>query len=166
VKYLKGCIKSLARTLRREEGSSMIELAIVFPVLLLLFAGTAEIGRLFYTYTTLSKATDVGARYLSVQRDLRSATPATVAAAKLKGQNLVVCGYIDCTNKTPLVTGLATSNVVVTLPVSTDVVKYVKVEIQNFTYQPGVFNIANLTGKSSSTFYFSLTASTRNRYMP
>src|SRR6266545_7562088 len=39
---------------KREDGSSIVELAIVFPILLLLFVGTAELGRLFFTYTTLA----------------------------------------------------------------------------------------------------------------
>jgi len=56
--------RHLTRITRREEGASTIELAVIFPVLVLLFVGTAELGRLFYTYTTLSKATAVGARYL------------------------------------------------------------------------------------------------------
>ncbi len=51
--------------LKQEHGTQMIELAFVLPVLVLLFAGTTELGRLFYTYTTLAKATEVGARYLS-----------------------------------------------------------------------------------------------------
>jgi Flp pilus assembly protein TadG len=144
----------------------MIELAIVFPILLLLFAGMAELGRLMYTYNTLAKATEVAARYLSTQRDIRSSDPAIVAAAKLKGQNLVVCGYTDCTSKTALVSGITTSNVTVTLPVTGDVVKYVKVEVSGYTYQTAVFNLANLTGKSSATFYFSLTPYTRMRFMP
>src|SRR5687767_15558965 len=83
----------LRRWARREHGSSTVELAIVFPILLLLFVGTAELGRLFYTYTTLAKSTKVGARYLSASRDATSADPTQVAAAKLAAQSLVVCGY-------------------------------------------------------------------------
>lgn len=151
---------------RRENGSAMIELAITLPVFLLLFAGMAELGRLYYSYTTLAKASEVGARYLATQRDVRSSDSTKVAAVKLKGQNLVVCGYTDCTNKSSLISGITTSNVTVTLPVTSDVVKYVKVEITGYTYQPAVFNLANLTGKSSSSFYFALTPYTRMRYMP
>jgi Flp pilus assembly protein TadG len=55
---LKQLITDLAR---REKGNATVELAIVFPILLLLFVGTAELGRLFYTYTTLAKATKTGA---------------------------------------------------------------------------------------------------------
>jgi Flp pilus assembly protein TadG len=33
--------------IRRENGTQMIEFALVFPVLMLMFAGTIELGRLF-----------------------------------------------------------------------------------------------------------------------
>ena len=161
----------LKRLLRREEGSSTIELAVVFPILLLLFVGTAELGRLFYTYTTLAKATKVGARYLSTQRDMRSADPTKVAAATLRGQRLVVCGNTDsCSGLQPIVPGLDISNpatnVKVTMvPSATAITRYVKVEIQAYSFQPGVFNLASDTGSSSSTFYFSLAPSIEMRYM-
>jgi Flp pilus assembly protein TadG len=145
--------------------------------LLLLFVGTAELGRLFYTYTSLAKATKVGARYLSASRDVTSADANKVAAAKLAAQSLVVCGYTNCTGnqpdgkpKVPIVAGLdmndPSTNVKVTLPTPGATVKYVKVEIQSYTYQPGIFNLAAMTGKSSSSVYFPLTPAIEMRYMP
>lgn len=149
-----------------ERGSSIVELAIIFPILLLLFIGIAELGRLFYTYTTLAKATKVGARYLSVSRDIKSSDPDIVAGAKLRAQNLVVCGFTDCTDKTPVVTGLsAASNVKVTLPVAGATVQYVKVEIEGYTFSPGVFNLESMAGGESQSIYFSLTPGTEMRYM-
>jgi Flp pilus assembly protein TadG len=163
---LKHAEKSLRRLGKGQDGSSMIELAIVFPILLLLFAGTAELGRLFNHYTTLAKATEVGARYLSTSGDATSSNASLVAAATLQAQSLVVCGYTDCTSKTPIVAGLTTANVKVTLPVAGATVKYVKVEIQSYTYQPGVFNLAGMTGQASSKYYFSLAPGNQMRYMP
>src|SRR6266516_4760385 len=49
---------------RNERGIQLVELAIVLPVLMLLFGATAEFGRFFYEYTTLAKASRVGTRYL------------------------------------------------------------------------------------------------------
>ena len=169
--------KTVHRLARREDGSSMIELAIVFPFLLLLFAGTAELGRLFYTYTTLAKATKVGARYLSTSRDATSSDATKVAAAKLVAQSLVVCGYTNCTGqqpdgtpKVPIVAGLSMNNpgnnVQVTLPIAGATVKYVTVKITGYNYQSAVFNLATRTGSSSSTFYYALTPGTTMRYMP
>jgi Flp pilus assembly protein TadG len=161
---------------RRDEGSSMVELAIMLPVFLILFAGTAELGRLFYTYTTLAKATKVGARYLSTSRDATSTDAAKIAAVRLEAQSLVVCGYASCTGNQPdgtpkkaIVTGLnlnnPAANVVVTLPVAGAAVKYVKVEIQGYSLTPGVFNLAGMTGHTNTTFYFPLVPATQMRYM-
>jgi Flp pilus assembly protein TadG len=144
----------------------MIELAIAFPILLILFVGSVELGRLFYTYTTLAKATEVGARYLSTQRDAASTDAATLAAVTSRTQNLVVCGYTDCTGHTPIVSGLsAATNIKVTLPVAGATVQYVKVEIQSFNFKSGVFNLAAKTGTANTTYYFGLAPATQMRYM-
>ena len=162
------------RLIKSERGSSVVELAIVFPILLLLFVGVAELGRLFYTYTTLAKATKVGARFLSTEKDAETTTPqATIDNTKLRAASLVVCGYENCTApdgsvRKPLLPGLSTSNVLVTLPNTTPGFigpRYVKVQIQNYNFQPGVFNIAGATNSASTTFYFSLQPSTQMRYM-
>jgi len=143
----------------------MVEFAIMLPVLVLMFAGAAELGRLFYTYTTLSKATLVGARYLSASRDAQiGGQPQTDAINK--GKSVTVCGVValNCTGQTAVVPGLQTSNVTVTFPVRNGI-KYVKVEISGYTYAPKVFNLASLTGKASSAFYFALSPATEERYM-
>ena len=157
---------------RKEKGSAVVELAIVFPILLLLFVGCAELGRLFYTYTTLAKATKSGARYLSNSKEFTSGDTDTANAAILRAQSLVVCGYEDCTDKTPIVPGLKTSNpenVKVTLFTQTEgtvQVQYVTVEIQNYTYQRGIFTLDGVTGASGSTsVYKALSPKTTMRYM-
>jgi len=171
--------QTVTRLFRRGDGSSTIELAIVLPILVLLFAGATELGRLFYTYTTLAKATKVGARYLSTSSDATSSNATTAAAAMLKAQSLVVCGYTDCTGnqpdgtpKVPVVNGLSMNspgtNVKVTFFTQTEgnvLVQYVTVEIQSYTYQPGPFNLAAWTGNANSKFYFPLTPRTTMRYM-
>src|SRR5881296_2589791 len=84
---------------RREDASSTIELAVVLPILVLLFAGATELGRLFYTYTTLAKATKIGARYLSTSQDATSSDATTQSNALARAKSLVVCGVpnLDCT---------------------------------------------------------------------
>jgi len=168
----------LTRLARREDGSSIIELAIMFPILLILFVGTAELGRLFYTYTTLAKATYVGARYLSTSRNVVNGTADEKTDEKTKARNLVVCGVAStsataCDNETPVVPGLTTANVFIcdnisvacspVIPAGT--VKYFKVEIQGYTYSAGVWNLATMTGKATTTFYFALKPGTEARSM-
>jgi len=167
----------------RDDGSSIIELAIVFPILLILFVGTAELGRLFYTYTTLAKASKVGARYLSTSRNAVNGNTTEIANEKTWAKNLVVCGIQStdpnaCNNQTTVVPGLTIANVnicdnfsgancVPALPAaSVTVPKHFRVEIQNYTYAAGVWNLATMTGKTSSTFYFPLKPGTEMRYMP
>jgi Flp pilus assembly protein TadG len=169
----------LSRIVRGEDGGSIVELAIVFPILLILFVGTAELGRLFYTYTTLAKATKVGARYLSTSRNAVNGTAAEKAIAKYEARNLVVCGVKSpladgCAGQTPIVPGLTAGNVTVcdnfsvacnpVIPAGP--IKHFKVEITNYSYSPGVWNLATMTGLSNSTFYFQLKPGTQMRYMP
>jgi len=163
----------LSHLVRREKGTATVELAIVFPILLLLFVGTAELGRLFYTYTTLAKATKTGARYLS------NAPNAGLAATQLKAQSLVVCGYESCsgnqpdgTPKKPIITGLnmsnPASNVSVNVFSRTEngvIVNYVTVQITGYTYPRGVFTLSGVTGAANSLIYRALTPSTTMRRM-
>ena len=151
---------------RNERGSSTIELAIVFPILLLLFAGTAELGRLYSTYTTLAKATKIGARYLSNKIETANADPNVSGPVIAAAKNLVVCGYEDCTGKTSVIPGIDATNVLVTPPAPDALPPaYVTVEIQGYTFQPGVFNLAGPTGATSSAIYFPLRPKTTMRYM-
>jgi Flp pilus assembly protein TadG len=151
-------VRKLQSLFRRDDGTQMIEFAIVFPVLLLLFAGTTELGRLFYTYTTLAKATRGGARYLSLATDVNLSTNA--------GKNIVMCGNAagcgGAGQPAVIVPNLQASNIVVTPPVNGVGTKYVTVAITNYQYQPLVFNLNAMTG---GNFNLTLTPSTTMRYM-
>src|SRR3569832_1546258 len=87
-----------------ERGVQLLEVAIVIPILLLLFGAVAEFGRYFYEYTTVAKAARVGARYL--------ASKSVASGVDYAGQakNLVVYGNIAGTG-TPVLPGLTTANV-------------------------------------------------------
>jgi Flp pilus assembly protein TadG len=177
LRYLKNRI---GRTVRREDGSSTIELAIVFPILLILFVGTAELGRLFYTYTTLAKGTNVGARYLSTSRNVVNGTATEITAAKTETRNLVIYGCKDrgvapCSTAPPIVIGLTAANVDIcdnfavpcnpVIPAGPP--KQFRVQIINYNYAPGVWNLATMTGLANGTFYGNaLNARTETRYMP
>jgi Flp pilus assembly protein TadG len=177
IKMLRYLKQKISRT---EEGSSTIELAIIFPILLILFVGTAELGRLFYTYTTLAKATKTGARYLSTSRNVVNGNAQDIIDEKTKTRNLVVCGIPSivataCTNQTPIVLGLSTANVNIcdnfSVPCNPVIpagpIKYFRVEITNYNFAPGVWNLATMTGLANGTFYGNaLKPSTEMRYIP
>ncbi len=79
----------------RQRGSAVVELAIVLPLLLLIFLGTAEFGRALFQYNTLTKAVRDGARYIS-QHSLKGSTGVvdvpSSAVAVVETKNLVVYG--------------------------------------------------------------------------
>src|SRR6476660_7846453 len=118
----------LHRFRRDESGLQLVEVTIVIPIFLMLFAATAEFGRYFYEYTTLAKATRGGARYLTTA--LVNSGEDTAAA------NLVVFGNATGTG-TPILTGLSAANVKITRQGGSAVLpETVTVEIQGYTHQP------------------------------
>jgi TadE-like protein len=92
----------LKRLRKDEQGVQIAELAIVMPIFLLLFGATAEFGRYFYEYSTLAKASRVGARYLS--------TAALRADEELAAKNIIVYGNTNGTGD-PILTGLDRNNI-------------------------------------------------------
>ena len=48
--------------LRSERGQSLVELALVLPLLILLLAGIADLGRAFFSYIEITNAAQEGAR--------------------------------------------------------------------------------------------------------
>jgi len=121
-------LPGLKRLARDESGVQLVELAIVLPVFLLLFAAIAEFSCYFYEYTTLAKATRVGARYL--------ATAAVKSAEDTNAKNIIVFGNAAGTG-TPILTGLATSNVTINRKGGTSTLpETVSVQIIGFKHQP------------------------------
>jgi Flp pilus assembly protein TadG len=56
------------RSLRAENGQSLVEFALVLPLLALLVFGIIQFGLFFYTYLDLTSATREGARKAAVSR--------------------------------------------------------------------------------------------------
>lgn len=46
-----------------QEGQSLVELALLLPILLLIMAGVLDLGRAFHAYVTVANAAREGARY-------------------------------------------------------------------------------------------------------
>ena len=53
---------NLFKTLRRENGQALVEMALILPILILLFWGIVEFGRLGHSYLTVTHAAREGAR--------------------------------------------------------------------------------------------------------
>src|ERR671930_1547274 len=58
-----------------ERGQTMVEFAIVLPVLCLLLFGAIQFGILFNSYVTLTDAVRAGARKAAVSRQITGTTP-------------------------------------------------------------------------------------------
>jgi len=136
--YANRLLRRLGRLGACEAGTQLAELAIVLPVLLVLFGATAEFGRFFYTYNTLAKSTRAAARYLT------ASNKATDDDAK----SLAVYGTTD-DGGTPVLSGLSTGNVNITREGPTGYPETVKVEISGYQYEP-IFDLGKLMGKSFS----------------
>jgi Flp pilus assembly protein TadG len=146
----------LNRFWRDEHGIQLAELAIVLPVFLLLFGATAEFGRYFYEYTTLAKATRVGARYL--------ATAAVKPGEDNIAKNIVVHGNA-AGNGYPIVTGLTTANVVITRQGGVPVLpQTVTVQIIGYKHQP-IFDLGKLTNNMSLSMNVDVKPSVTMRYL-
>jgi Flp pilus assembly protein TadG len=145
----------IRRFARSERGTQLVELAIVLPILLVLLAASAEFGRFFYTYQTLSKATRTGARYLTIE--------SAAGTADAKARNLVVYGNESGTGS-PVISGLTGSNVrVVRTGGSSAFPERVTVRIEGYTYRP-VFDLGKLIGRPTFSLRVNVSPSTTMRY--
>ena len=151
------------RFARSERGSTLAELAILVPFLIIMAASVAELGRLFQSYTSLSKSTRAAARYLSAKTYADNIQPA---------RNIALCGKTDCTGTEPVVKGLQISNIVVDPEwkngVAGGTLTRVTVRVEGYNFQPmfnlaGMLNMeeyASLPVRPSTTMYYMLTNTT------
>jgi len=94
----------LTRFRSDERGVQLVEVALVIPIMLLLFGAVAEFGRYFYEYSTAAKAARVGARFLA------SKSVNSGINYELQAKNLVVYGNIGGTGD-PVLPGMTITNV-------------------------------------------------------
>jgi Flp pilus assembly protein TadG len=96
-----------------QRGTAIIEFTIALPVLLLLLAATAEIGRMLSQYDTLNKGVRDGARYLAANALLGTTGVVSVnSTVQTAAVNLVVTGNTAGTG-TALLPNLTAGNVTV-----------------------------------------------------
>jgi hypothetical protein len=106
----------------------------------LLFGATAEFGRYFYEYSTLAKASRVGARYMS--------TAALRPDQELATKNIIVYGNTAGTGD-PILTGLARENISISYDGGHPAVpERVTVQIINYKHVP-IVDLGALTRISS-----------------
>lgn len=148
----------LGRFRRDESGVQLLEVAIVIPILLVLFGAVAEFGRYFYEYTTVSKGARVGARYLA------SKSVNSSINYEAQAKNLVVYGNIAGTG-TPVLPGLTIANVDVQYVGGTaGVPDLVKVSIVNYQHQ-SIINLGKLLNNTALSTDVDVKPSVTMRYL-
>jgi Flp pilus assembly protein TadG len=75
-------------SLRSEDGQAATELALVFPILLVILIAIAQFGILFNNYITLTDATRTGARKAAVSRFTGDQGTAAALAVRTAASNL------------------------------------------------------------------------------
>ena len=151
----------LRRFLRNETGVQLAELAIVLPMLLLMFGAVAEFGRYFYEYTTLAKATRAGARYMVI---------AAVNEDEIDNvKSLVVYGNTTDSGQ-PLIDGLTKDNVHVTarnaagMVITAGVPQTITVEIDGFQHK-SLINLGGLMKSETFSLNIAVKPRTTMRYL-
>lgn len=119
------------RRRRRERGNALIEFAIAFGFLFPVLTGTFQFGYAFFLYNTLQNAVRDGARYAAF-KTYNSDTSTPSAAFSDSVKNSVVYGD-PAGGQTPVVPGLTTANVNLTVTFTNGVPKIMTVRIQNYT---------------------------------
>jgi len=117
--------------LRNRKGSIMVEFAIGAGVLLAAFTGTFQFGYTFLQYNNLQNAVARGARYASlVPYDSPNTTPS--AAFNTAVQNMVLYGT-PTAGATPVLPGLGTGNVSLTVTFTNGIPTLMTVAITGYT---------------------------------
>ncbi len=142
---------------KSERGNTILEFALGFPLVWMLFAGIYQVGYGFYLYDSLMSAT-ANAGELGSKLDYDTGDPSGYTDAI---KNMVVYGDTTAGSR-PLVPNMTTSkvNVNVTLD-SAGIPRYVTVAISNYTID-AIFAKINLSNKPSVTtlYYGRVTCST------
>ena len=76
------------RSIREQRGQTMVEFAIVLPILLMLILGIAQLGLTFNNYLALTDGVRAGARYGAVLRTSGTHDAQTTAKVKQSAANL------------------------------------------------------------------------------
>lgn len=132
----------------RQSGLAMTEMAIVLPVLLMLIFASAEFGRAFWQYNTLTKSVQDAARH-AAGRGLFGSTGVVIVTDQLRTEvaNLTVYGNTGGSGS-PILAGLSTSGVTLESPGDGDILVR-----SQYTYAPIFGLIPRFDGTALATLY-------------
>ena len=133
---------------KSERGNALLEFALGWSILWALFAGIYQFGYSFYVYNTVLTSV-ANAAELGSKMTYDTASPSTYSTAL---KNMVVYGSTTA-GATPIVRGLATSNVAVTVNLAGTIPSDVTITINNYTID-AVFTTFTFNGKPRATTVF------------
>jgi Flp pilus assembly protein TadG len=133
---------------KSERGNALLEFALGWSILWALFAGIYQFGYSFYVYNTVLTSV-ANAAELGSKMTYDTASPTTYSNAL---KNMVVYGSTTA-GTTPIVRGLATSNVTVTVNLAGTIPSDVTITINNYTID-AVFTTFTFNGKPRATTVF------------
>ncbi|HEX4930349.1 MAG TPA: TadE/TadG family type IV pilus assembly protein [Gaiellaceae bacterium] len=80
------------RSFKNEQGQTMVEFALVLPILLVILFGILQFGVAYNDYVTLTDATRAGARKAAVSRHSGSPEADAEAAVRRSASGMKPCG--------------------------------------------------------------------------
>jgi len=133
---------------KSERGNALLEFALGWSILWALFAGIYQFGYTFYVYNTVLTSV-ANAAEMGSKMTYDTASPTTYSDAL---KNMVVYGSTTA-GTTPIVRGLATSNVTVTVNLAGTIPSDVTITINNYSID-AVFTTFTFNGKPRATTVF------------
>lgn len=132
---------------RKQCGSITVEFTLCSLVLIPVFLGTWAFGFTFFQYAQLENAVRGGARYASEQPyDSASTTPSSAFLTAVQKVTVYGDPAADTATATPVVAGLTTANVQLTVTFTAGAPSAMTVSIVNFQLQ-SYTNKVTLNGK-------------------
>jgi Flp pilus assembly protein TadG len=129
----------------------MVEFAVSAPLFLLIFTTCFQFGYYFYIYNRLEGAVRAGARYASIRA--YNSTDSTPAGDFATAVNNVVVYASPAGGTQPVVTGLASGNVNLSVTMNNNVPSQMKVSITGYQIN-AVFGTWTLSGKPVAVFRY------------
>lgn len=128
-------------------GLAIVEFAITMPLVLLLLAATADLGRALYQYTALNKAVQDGARYLS-EKGFLVANAVLIDGDDLRRAERVTAYGTPTGSTTPVLPGFSDTNVTASIVTGT---QFVRVQA-SYEFEPLFAAFAFLGSGGAVTF--------------
>ena len=146
-------IAASQRWMRSDIGQALVELALMFPIFILLLLGAAEFGRLAYAAIEISNAARAGASYGSLSHITASdyaniELAATTDAANVAGVTATATNSCACSTGA----ALTCSTALLYCPAPARIIEYVTVTtsgtVDPLIHYPGLPRTFTLTGQA------------------